>query len=127
MDELNEAVQVFCRNLSCISIESSVYDRSMTYSIVFLIKVVHVAVQDFDEQLYRHCSIHAGIGDTERALQTLEYSFPIAIKLSTSVKVSVPTWHVYSHSLGPHRPKLESQSPTIDGSPSIRRGTDPAS
>jgi hypothetical protein len=99
----------------------------MTYSIVLLVKVVHVAVQDFDEQLYRHCGIHAGIGDTERALQALEYSFPITIELSWSVKVLVPTWYVYSHSSGPHRLKLGSQSPTIDGSPSTQRGTDPAS
>lgn len=53
----------------------------MTYSIVLLIKVVHVAVQDFDEQLHRNGGIHAGISDTERALQTLEYSFSIAIEL----------------------------------------------
>jgi hypothetical protein len=99
----------------------------MTYSIVLLVKVVHVAVQDFHEQLHRHCGIHAGIGNTECALQTLEYSFSIAIELSRSVKVPVSTWYMYSHSSGPHHPKLGSQSPTRDDSPGTQRGTDPAS
>ena len=39
-----------------------------TYSFILLIKVVDVAVEDFDKEFDGHCSIHASVGDAEGPL-----------------------------------------------------------
>lgn len=46
-----------------------------------LVEVVDVAVEDFDEELDGYGGIHAGIGDTEGALQTFENAFAVTVEL----------------------------------------------
>jgi hypothetical protein len=87
VDELDKAVQVFGCDLQSVSLFQSDLNGYVTYSIVLLVKIVHVAVQDLNKQLHGHCGIHACIGDTERTLQTFEYSFSIAVELWKSVKI----------------------------------------
>lgn len=53
MDQLDQAVEIFRR------------DR-----VVFLVEVVHVPIEDLDEKLDRDSSVHAGICDAERTLET---------------------------------------------------------
>lgn len=51
MYQLNQAIQVFGR-----------------HGLVLLIKVVHVSVEDLDEEFYRNSSVHACISDAESTL-----------------------------------------------------------
>lgn len=54
VDQFDQAVQVFDR-----------------HGIIFLVKIVDVAVEDLDEKFYRHRSVHAGVGDTKSPLEAL--------------------------------------------------------
>jgi hypothetical protein len=47
-----------------------------------LIKVVDVAVENLDEQLDADGGVHACVGDAERALETFEDAFAVAVELS---------------------------------------------
>jgi hypothetical protein len=40
----------------------------LTYSIVLLLIVVHIAVKDLDEELDGHRGVHTSIGYTQRSL-----------------------------------------------------------
>lgn len=62
MYKLNQAIQVFSR-----------------HSLVLLIEIVDVSIEDFDEEFYRDGSVHACIGDAESTLETFEDTFSIAI------------------------------------------------
>jgi hypothetical protein len=64
VDELDQAIEVFCGDLGRVRNESG-NARVGTYSVVLLVEVVHVSVEDLDKQLHRHCGVHAGIGNTE--------------------------------------------------------------
>lgn len=66
VDQLDQAVEI----LGC--------DR-----LVLLIKVVYVTVQDLHEELDGHGGVHAGIGNTQSALEALENTFAIAVELDT--------------------------------------------
>lgn len=48
---------------------------------VFLLKVVHVTIEHFDEQFHRHCRVHARVGHAECALQAFEHAFAVAVRL----------------------------------------------
>lgn len=87
MDEFNEAVEVFGRDLysSVIIVE---FRLDTIYSIVLLVEVVHVSVEDLDEKLDGYRSIHACIGDSECSLQALEYTLAVAVELGWSILVS---------------------------------------
>lgn len=70
MDEFDESVEVFGRDLySSVIIEQVRLD--ITHSIVLLVEVVYVSVEDLDEKLDGYRSIHACIGDSECPLQAL--------------------------------------------------------
>lgn len=64
MDKLDEAVEVFRRDI-----------------FVLLIEVVHVAVENFDEQLHGYGSVHASVCDAESALETFENTLAVTIYL----------------------------------------------
>lgn len=64
MDELDKAVEILGR-----------------HGIVLLVKVVDVAVENLDKELDADGRVHAGIGDTEGALQALEDAFAVAVGL----------------------------------------------
>ena len=51
------------------------------YSIVLLVEVVDVAVQNLNEELDRDCCVHARIGDAESTLQALKHTLAIAVEL----------------------------------------------
>lgn len=55
--------------------------KGTTYSFVLLVKVVDVAVQDLDKELNGGGRLHARVGDTESALETLENAFSVAVEL----------------------------------------------
>lgn len=65
LDQLNQAVDVF----GCDSV-------------VLLVKVVDVAVEDFDEEFDAHSSVHASISNAESTLQALEDTLAVAVGLS---------------------------------------------
>jgi hypothetical protein len=52
-----------------------------TYSIILLLEVINITIQNFNKQFNGNSSIHARIGDSESALQTLEDAFPISVEL----------------------------------------------
>jgi hypothetical protein len=79
VDELNQAVQVFCRhlqefvvvsmrswsgNVSCTSHESF-----RAYRLVLLVEVINVSIEDLDEELDRHGGVHAGVCHPQGALK----------------------------------------------------------
>lgn len=64
VDQLDQPVQVLGR------------DR-----LVLLVEVVHVAVQDLDEELHGDGRVHAGVGDAERALEAFEDALAVAVEL----------------------------------------------
>lgn len=65
LDQLDQAVDVF----GCDSV-------------VLLVEVVDVAVENFDEELDAYGGIHASIGDAKSALKTLEHALAVAVGLS---------------------------------------------
>jgi hypothetical protein len=69
MDQLDQAIQVFCRD-----------------SLVLLVEVVDVAVEDLNEEFDRHGGVHAGVSDAEGALETLEDAFAVAVELGGLVR-----------------------------------------
>jgi hypothetical protein len=87
VDEFDEAIEVFGCDLHIVSIER-IRLGHWTHSIVLLVKVVNVSVEDLDKQLDRHCCIHACISNTERTLQTFKHAFAIAVELWLSVNIS---------------------------------------
>lgn len=64
LNKLNQAVNVFGR-----------------HGIVLLVKIVDVAVENFDEELDAHGCVHAGVCDAESALEALEHAFAVAVEL----------------------------------------------
>ena len=64
VDELDEAVEVFDRD-----------------GFVLLVEVVDVAVEDLDEELHGHGSVHAGVCDAEGPLKALEDALAVAVEL----------------------------------------------
>ena len=64
MDELDEAVDV----LDCDGL-------------VLLLVVVHVAVEDFDEEFHGYGGIHACVCDAESALQAFEDTLSVTVNL----------------------------------------------
>lgn len=64
MDELDQPIQVLSSD-----------------GLVLLIEVVDVAVENLDEQLDGDCGVHAGVGNTQCALETLENAFTVAVEL----------------------------------------------
>jgi hypothetical protein len=50
--------------------------------LVLLVEIVDVAVEDLDKEFDGHGGIHAGICDTQGALQTLEDSLPVTVELA---------------------------------------------
>ena len=87
MDELDEAVYVFSRDLSGrVSSRSTCGPSGIQkrqrdpYRLVLLVEIVHVAIQDLHEQLHRHRRVHARIRHPQRPLQALEHALPIPIQ-----------------------------------------------
>jgi hypothetical protein len=64
VDEFNKAIQVLGRN-----------------SLVLLVEVVDIAVEDLHEELDGDSGIHTGVCNTERTLEALENPFTIAVEL----------------------------------------------
>lgn len=64
VDQLDEAVQILGRN-----------------SLILLVEVVDVAVEDLDEELHGHGGVHAGVGDAESALEALKDALSVAVEL----------------------------------------------
>src|SRR5436309_13565418 len=95
MDELDKTIQVFGRDL--VKMSPSPADKScmmrlyaqqrITYSFVLLIKIVYVAVENFDKQFNGHGSIHACICYAKSALQTLKHPFRITVQLWVNVSI----------------------------------------
>jgi hypothetical protein len=52
-----------------------------SYGVVLLIKIVHVAVENLDEELYGHRSIHACICYPQSALEAFEDAFAVSVEL----------------------------------------------
>lgn len=48
---------------------------------VALIEIVHVSVEDLDEEFNGYGSVHASVGDAESALETFENALAIAVEL----------------------------------------------
>jgi hypothetical protein len=67
VDKFNKAIKVFRRDLASISCDVSFWDEC-TYSIILLVEVVHVAVQNLNEEFHGHRGIHACVSNTECAL-----------------------------------------------------------
>lgn len=81
VDEFDKSVQVLGCDLQGVS---NLWVRSVVgraYSIVLLVEVIDIAVQNLNEELDRDCSVHARIGDAESTLQALEHTLPIAVEL----------------------------------------------
>ena len=64
LNQFDQAIDVFSRD-----------------SVVFLVEVVDVAVEDLDEELDAHGRVHASIGDAEGALETFEHALAVAVGL----------------------------------------------
>lgn len=64
MNELDESVDILDR-----------------HSLILLVEVVDVAVQDLDKKFDRDAGIHAGICNTEGTLETFKDALAITVKL----------------------------------------------
>jgi hypothetical protein len=86
VDKLNKAIKVFRRDLASISSDVSFWNEC-TYSIILLVEVVHVAVQNLNKEFHGHRGIHTCVSNTECTLQTFEHSLSIAVELDLSVAI----------------------------------------
>lgn len=86
VDEFDKTIEVFCCDLQIVStmIHSPEWMQT-TYSIILLLKVINISVQDLYKEFNRHSRVHAGIGNSQSALQTLKNAFSISIKLLSLV------------------------------------------
>ena len=108
MDEFNQTIQVFCSDLlvrrqSILALTHQLRSsktgattaghacqtKRNTYRLILLIKIVDVAIQDFDKQFNRHRSVHASVGDAEGTLETFQHPFAVTIELQSSVMLRV--------------------------------------
>ena len=64
LDQLDQAVDVFGGD--CV---------------VLLVEVVDVAVENFDEQLDAHSSVHTSVSNAQGTLQALKYALAVAVRL----------------------------------------------
>lgn len=116
MDELDEAVQVFCRDLAFVSghfIVSRYLDlqhRSLGQSSTHNDSEFRRTAR----QTLRHPCKHRRHGVHAEDTQGLASHRDRAIEVSQSL---ILARFVYPHFSGPHRPELESQSPTTSDSP----------
>ena len=58
-----------------------VFKMESTYLLVLLVVVVHIAIQDLDEEFDRNGSVHASIGNAKSTLQAFENALAVAIEL----------------------------------------------
>lgn len=84
MDQLNQAVQILRR-----------------HSIVLLVEVVYVAVQDLDEKLNGNSSVHAGVSNAKGTLQALEHTLAVAVWLRYVSGAHSPVTYITLTSLLP--------------------------
>ena len=72
VDELNEAIDVFDSNLRMSVSTKQPYQSSLNqvpaYHLISLVKVVHVTIENLNEELNRDRGIHASIGDSQGSL-----------------------------------------------------------
>ena len=52
-----------------------------THGFILLIEVIDIAVQNFDEELHGHRSVHAGVCDAKSALEAFENAFAVSVEL----------------------------------------------
>lgn len=98
--------------------------------LVLLVKVVDVTVEDLDKELDGNSSVHAGICDSQSALETLEDSFPITVELAgcqywCSQKKKTQGVNLHSGDLRPRA--AGSRQPTRGDLQGTLHGTDRAS
>ena len=82
MDQFNQSIKVLGRHLSHVSIHRHDRKGRSTYSIILLVKVIDIAVENLDEQLNRHGRVHASVSHPEGTLQTFEYPLAITVELA---------------------------------------------
>lgn len=101
---------------------------------VALIEIVHVSVEDLDEEFNGYGSVHASVGDAESALETFKNALAIAVELYRLVQFGFSL--VSSIAKKEWRSDLRSwdlplsgrpQPATIGGLPDIPPGIDRAS
>jgi hypothetical protein len=69
VNELNQTVQIFGRHLhNLVSFQHVTTRLRVTHSLILLIEIVHIAIENLDKQLNRHCCIHTRICDAQRTL-----------------------------------------------------------
>lgn len=64
MDQFDETIEILDRD-----------------GLVALVEIVHVSVEDLDEEFNGYGSVHASVGDTESALETFKNALAIAVEL----------------------------------------------
>ena len=75
-------LRYFVVTCGCQSVNLLRHISGHAHSLILLVKVVQVAVQNFDKQFHRHGGIHARICHTQGSLQALQDALAIAIKLT---------------------------------------------
>lgn len=121
MDQLDKAVEIFCSDLyDSISQGMGSRFEDIAYSIIFLVKVIDVAVQDLDEKFDRHGSIHTCVSNPKRTLQAFEDSLAVSVELSQRQQVleCLSSSRLGSPLCPPFLPSallVLSRSPTKDG------------
>lgn len=112
MDELNEAIQVFCGDLKLLA--NSSCGEFNAYGFILLLEVVDVAIEDFHEKFYRNCRVHARIGNSQGALKTFQNSLAVSVKLEWVSVVQRNPDSISLHFCHPLRPWLQSVLPTTN-------------
>lgn len=60
----------------------------LAYRLILLLKIINIAIENLNKELYRYCSVHACISYPESTLQTLKNALAITIQLE---QVSIVT------------------------------------
>ena len=89
MRPLRYFVVTFCTNDKPLALENMDKRKirlgfEETYSVILLIEVVNISVQDFHKKLHRDGAVHASIRDTKSALQAFEHTLAVAVQLLNS-------------------------------------------
>jgi hypothetical protein len=71
--------------VTCAKVDQHLRKRTIylgrAHSLVLLVKIVDIAVQYLHKQLHGYRCVHASIRDSERSLQTLQYTFTVTVEL----------------------------------------------
>lgn len=100
VDELDKAIEVLGRNLlRRLSQQAASRDHQRgTHSLVLLVEVVYIAIEDLNKQFNTDGCVHACVSHSERTLQAFKHTLAVTVELCAVSKSSmIETTRLHVH------------------------------